>query len=251
MPVWGGHDIVIVMSESQNTKAEMPNLTSDDIIEWLKKNPDFLKKNPDAADHLIPPKDRTSGRSIVDFQHYMVEKLKADKKLVLDTTRDIIEVSRENMNNLARIHNAVLKVLEADNFDDFVQIITNDLGMVLDCDAVSLVIEDTQNVLPKSQSGLLKKVPAGTVDTWMDGNDARIQSGINGTEQIFGAAAGLVRSQALLRIDSQKQIPPAILAFGSRDPEMFRDGQGTDLIAFLCGVVERALKLWLSRPPQA
>lgn len=228
------------MSESQK-------LSDAEIVAYLKSNPKFLVNNPDAVDYLLPPKDTASGRSVVDFSHYMVEKLKSDKKMVLDTTRDIIEVSRENMNNLARIHEAVLKLLEAKDFNEFMQILTTDVPVTLDCDVVSLVIEEGKITVPESISSHVRMVPAGTLQSWMEGNDVRIQSNIKGHEVIFGAGAGLVRSQALLKVDATMDIPPTLIAFGSRDPEMFREGQGADLIAFLCGIVERILKLWLIR----
>lgn len=226
---------------------ESHKLSDEEILEYLKSNPTFLLKNPDAVDYLIPPKDTASGKGVVDFSHYMVEKLKNDKKMVLDTTRDIIEVSRENMNNLARIHEAVLKLLEAENFEEFVQTLTNDVPIVLDCDVVNMVIEDENSAIPESYRKSVRLVPAGTIDGWMEGNVSRIQSNVRGNEVIYGAGAGLVRSQALLRIDQTLSIPPTIIAFGSRDPDMFREGQGADLIAFLCQTVERMLKLWLIR----
>ena len=37
----------------------------------------------------------------------------------------------------------------------------------------------------------------------------------------------------------------AILAFGSRDPNMFDDGQATDQVSFLARVVERSFRAWL------
>lgn len=220
------------------------NMTEQDIIDYLKSNPKFLQKNPDAVDYLLPPKDNTNGRRVVDFQHYMVEKLKEDKRMVLDTTRDIIEVSRENMQNLARIHDAVLKILEAETFDQFIQILSVDVPVALDCDALSLVVEGDDR-LPKTQMRAVRIVPQGTIQNWMEGNDSRIQSNIKGTEAIFGEAAGLVQSQALLKIDQTMDIPTTMIAFGSRDPELFADGMGTDLISFLCGVVERALLIWM------
>ena len=224
--------------------AQEKNMTEQDIIDYLKSNPKFLQKNPDAVDYLLPPKDNTNGRRVVDFQHYMVEKLKEDKRMVLDTTRDIIEVSRENMQNLARIHDAVLKILEAETFDQFIQILSVDVPVALDCDAVSLIVEGDDR-LPKTQMRAVRIVPQGTIQNWMEGNDSRIQSNIKGTEAIFGEAAGLVQSQALLKIDQTMDIPATMIAFGSRDPELFAGGMGTDLISFLCGVVERALLIWM------
>jgi len=220
-------------------------MTEQDIIDYLKSNPKFLQKNPDAVDYLLPPKDTENGRRVVDFQHYMVEKLKTDKKMVLDTTRDIIEVSRENMNNLARIHEAVLKILEAETFDQFLQIISVDVPAALDCDAVTLIVESDSR-LPETSMRAMRVVGAGTCNTWMDGNDARLQSNVQGSTDIFGEAAGLVQSQALLKINQTMDIPPAIMAFGSRDPEMFIEGMGTDLVKFLCDVTERALKMWMT-----
>lgn len=225
-------------------QAQTKPMTEQDVIDYLKSNPKFLQKNPDAVDYLLPPKDTANGRHVVDFQHYMVEKLKADKRMVLDTTRDIIEVSRENMNHLARIHEAVLKILEAETFDHFIQIISVDVPAALDCDAVSLVMEDT-SIYPQSELRSLRDVANGTIARMMNGNYARVQSNINGSHEIFGEAAGLVKSQALININQTMGLGPTILAFGSRDPEMFVDGQGTDLISFLCNVVERALKLWM------
>ncbi len=225
-------------------QTQSKTMTEQDIIDYLKSNPKFLQKNPDAIDYLLPPKDTENGRRVVDFQHYMVEKLKADKRMVLDTTRDIIEVSRENMNHLARIHEAVLKILEAENFDQFLQIISVDVPAALDCDAVSLVMEDT-TPYPQSDLRALREVAKGTMSRIMNGNYSRVQSNINGAPEIFGEEAGLVKSQALININQTMGLGPTVLAFGSRDPEMFIDGQGTDLISFLCNVVERMLKLWM------
>lgn len=220
------------------------HMNEQDIIDYLKSNPKFLQKNPDVVDYLLPPKDTTNGRRVVDFQHYMVEKLKTDKKMVLDTTRDIIEVSRENMNNLARIHEAILKILEAETFDQFIQILSVDVPVALDCDVVML-IADNDGRLPQTEMRACRYVPQGTCATWMEGNDARIQSNIQGSTDLFGEAAGLVRSQALLKIDRTLNVPPCIVAFGSRDPEMFMEGHGTDLIRFLCDVTERVIKMWM------
>lgn len=219
-------------------------MTEQDIIDYLKSNPKFLQKNPDVIDYLLPPKDKSNGRRVVDFNHYMVEKLKADKRMVLDTTRDIIEVSRENMNHLARIHEAVLKILEAETFDQFIQILSVDVPVALDCDAVALLVEADEN-LPHSDMRSLRVVTKGTINTIMEGNDTRIQSNIKGDYEIFGEVAGVVQSQALLKINQTMDIPPAVMAFGSRDPEMFMDGMGTDLVRFLCDVTERALKMWM------
>lgn len=223
------------------------SLKEKDVLAWLKANPNFLVRHPDILEHLTPPKENM-GKGIVDFQHYMVQRLKKDKDLITDTTRDLIEVSRVNMNSITRIQDATLKLLEARNFIEFIQAITMDLGTILDVDMAVLVVETSGQDIPSMIASGIKVVPQGTISEWMGKDTVLLQSDIEGTEAIYGGGARLVRSQAVLRVDISMQTPPAVLCFGSRDPEMFRDGQGTELIGYLARVVERCFRQWLEVP---
>lgn len=229
------------------TTMTKPPLTEAEVKEYLARNPGFLQDHPDMCEVLLPPKENM-GRGVADFQHYMVQRLKKDKESVLETTRDLIEVSRVNMNSVNRIHTAVLRVLEARNFVEFVQAITMDLAAILDVDVAMFVIESEGRIDPGLQASGIKTVPVGTIDQWMAGHQSVLQDDIQGSEAIYGGAARLVRSQAVLRVDISMKTPAAVLCFGSRDPEMFRDGQGTELISFLARVVERCFRLWLDVP---
>lgn len=226
------------------TQIPPPNLDADDITEWLKSHPDFLKKNPDAIQYLIPPKQQ-SGKGIADFQTYMIERLKADKTEAIETAKEIVETARHNMNNQTRIHRAVLRLLEAESFEEFIESITADLTTLLDVDITSLVIESDDQKIPHITLPGIRIVPAGTLDKWMMGKNILHQSDISGVETVYGAGANLVRSQVLVRVDVSQKTPPAILAFGSRDPMMFQAGQGTEQVSFLAGVVERCIRSWL------
>jgi len=231
------------------TKTDDTTISETEVMDWLKANPGFLQKFPEACEYLVPPKDGTKGKGVVDFQHYMVQRLKQDKNAVIETTRDLIEVSRLNMTSVGRIHEATLKVLEARNFLGFIQAITMDLAAILDVDAVVLVVESDGSAATAGMNAAgIKVVPQGTISQWMGGETSMLQSDINGSDAVWGGAARLVRSQAVLRVDISMQTPPAILAFGSRDPEMFRDGQGTELVSYLARVVERCFRLWLDVP---
>ena len=221
------------------------SLTAGDIIAWLKDHPDFLVKHPSACDHLIPPK-QANGKGIADFQTYMIERLKADKTEAMETVKEIVETARHNMNNQTRIHRAVLRLLEAENFEEFMDSITSDLTNLLDVDITSLVIETDGDKIPHVTLPGIRIVPHGTLDKWMTGKTILHQSDISGIESIYGAGAHLVRSQVLVRVDVSKRTPPAVLAFGSRDPFLFQPGQGTEQIAFLAGVVERCIRSWLN-----
>jgi uncharacterized protein len=219
-------------------------LSADVILQWLKDNPTFLSKYPEAIDLLAPPAS-IEGRKIADFQSYMIERLKADKSEAIETARGIVETARNNMNNQTRIHRAVLRLLEANDFNEFVEVITNDLTALLDVDITTLVIETNGREIPHIHTNGIRVVPEGTLNKWMQGKHTLLQNDIGGIEAIYGAGATLVRSQALVRIDISMQTPPCIVAFGSRDSQLFQPNQGTELVSFLARVIERQFRSWL------
>lgn len=222
-------------------------LTPQEVIEFLQANPKFLQQNPEACDFLIPPKSG-NGKNVADFQSFMIARLKNDKEKVLETTQAIVENARSNMNNQQRIHKVILRLLEARNFEEFIHIITMDLSTMLNTDISVLVVESNGHDIPHITNNGIRVLPTGTIDQWMKGQNVLLQSNIGGLEAIYGGGANLVQSQALLRVDISMDTPPAILAFGSRDPNMFQDGQGTELVDFLARVVERTFRSWLSLP---
>lgn len=233
---------------TQTSPPAAPQLDDDAIIAWLKVHPDFLQRNPDIVEALLPPR-QDGGRRIADFQSYMIDRLKIAKTRADETAREIVETARNNMNSQTRIHRAVLRLLEASSFDEFIQTLISDLTNLLDVDITSLVVEADGQEIPHINTLGIRIVPEGTVDKWMQGKTTLLQSDISGIEAIFGAGATLVRSQALIRVDIAMQTPPAILAFGSRDPQFFSPTQGTELVSFLARVVERQFRTWLLLPP--
>lgn len=229
------------MSEKTATVTIKP----DDIVAYLKDHPQFLQDYPDILDTLIPPR-LNNGKGIADFQSYMIERLKADKEEVIGTAREIVENTRANMNNQQRIHAAVLRLLESNSFDDFIRVITLDLAAILDVDIAVMIIE-SEDITHVNTSGI-RLVPAGTLDNWMGDKPVLLQGNISGIEPIYGGGATLVQSQILLRVGISMDTPPAMIAFGSRNPSMFQPGQATDQILFLTHVIERCFRMWLNLP---
>jgi uncharacterized protein YigA (DUF484 family) len=229
------------------TDAMTLTTTAEDVIDYLRDHPNFLGQHPEAIDLLAPPRV-ASGKGIADFQSYMIERLKADKEGALTSNKEIVETSRANMNNQRRIHEAVLRILECESFDDFIQTITLDLSTMLGVDISVLLVEADGTKIPHVQTNGIRIIPHGTADGWMGEENVLIQDNISGIEAVYGGGAALVRSQILLRVDISMNTPPAILAFGSRNPDLFTKGQATDQIQFLARVIERSFRSWLALP---
>lgn len=228
------------MSAKAVTKA-----SKDDVIAYLRLNRDFFKENPEVLEQLEIP-GREHGKGVVDFQGALLSRLKADKAGAQKMQRDLIDTVRANMNNQSRIHTAVLVLLEADSFEEAVAVVTQDFPVLLDVDTVNLVIESTSKEIPFINQSGIRFARQGTVQKWLGAGDALLQGGISGSEEIFGPGAGLVKSQALLRIEISEGTPAGILAFGSRVDDAFGPQQGIDQVGFLAQVVERCFRIWLT-----
>lgn len=222
-------------------------LSAEEILTYLKDHPAFLEENPEACDLLVSPKMQ-DGKKIKDFQSYMIERLKSDKNEAIETTKEVVTTVRNNMNNQARVHRAILRLVEASSFENFVHVITMDLSTMLDVDITVLLVESNGDDIPHIHTNGIRVLPQGTIDKWLGKKDSLLESDIQGVEAIYGGGSTLVKSQALVRVDISMDTPPALMAFGSRDPNLFQDGQATEQITFLARIVERMFRLWLNIP---
>jgi uncharacterized protein YigA (DUF484 family) len=220
------------------------SMTEDDVISYLRGQKDFFVRNPDVLEDMDAPVEG-GGSGVVNFQSALLSRLKADKSNAQRVQRELIETARANMSNYSRIQTAVLVLLEAESFEEFISVMTQDFPVLLDVDTVNLVIESTSKEIPFVNQSGIRFAHRGTTEKYLGKGDALLQSNINGTEEIFGPGAGLVKSQALLRLEISNNTPAGIMAFGSRDPEAFRPDMAIDQIGFLAQVVERCFRLWL------
>lgn len=219
--------------------------TGDQVLAFLRANPTFLCEQSAALAEVDAP-SRPLGEGITDFQQVMIERLRNRVEETTEVAQELIDTSRDNLNNQARVHECVLTLLSATSFEQLIQYVSTDLAVILDLDTVCLCIESTGPEFPVDSVTL---VPSGFVDRIMGkGKDLQLRADISGDPEIFEAAAPLVRSQALVRLTVSSATPPCLLAFGSRAPEKFNPGQATDLLAFLSSVLAQLIRIWLDLP---
>jgi len=159
------------------------------------------------------------------------------------------------MSTLHQVHEAVLLLLRAGSFDQFLEITTFDLPALFNVDTVKFCIESDaaefyagkfEEEDTASGIGFLE---VGTVDKIM-GKDKSIvlisdtgKQFLYGFEQIFSDCSGIIESAAILRMSLPSSQRPCLLAFGVRIPGHFYDGQGTEMLSFFAQVFEHLFDL--------
>jgi uncharacterized protein len=221
--------------------------TSDEVAAFLREHPDFLAQHAELVPHLTPP-NIERGEGVVDFQYFMVERLRHEIGRLKEQQRELVTTTRANLNNQNRIHAAVLFLLDARNFEQLIQTVTTELAVLLDLDVACLIVESNGQDTPHVHASGVRVVEEGTIARLLGRNDILLRRDVEGDPAIYGAASGLVRSEALIRLHVSDDTPPGLLAFGSREPDMFHTGQGTELVGFLARVVERCIRSWLDLP---
>lgn len=217
------------------------------IAAYLVAHPDFVQRHPALLRTLTPPSiDR--GKGVVDFQRFMVARLQGDLDKLNSENTALIHTARANAHSQSRVHAATLALIEARSLGQLLEILTGDLMDILDVDVIAMVVESNGVDLPHVAASGIRIVEQGAVEDWLGHRDVQLQGGVAGDPAIYGPGAGLIQSEALLRLNISSRTPAGLVAFGSRDPELFQEGQGTELIAFLGSVIERLLRAWLDLP---
>lgn len=218
------------------------DLNPEDVLEFLRRNPGFLQQYPELISTL-PEEVRGAGDNIVDFQQVMVHKLRQDKQHAEDRQRLLVDNVRNNMTVQARMHAGILRLLDARDLEELTEVISSELSLMLEVDAITISVESSVANDKNTVFHGIRMVEPYFVDNHLGADrDAVLQANVTGDPRLFGSAARLIKSHALLRLNLGQDMPEALLAFGSRDPLLFANGQGTELVAFLAGVIERLLR---------
>jgi uncharacterized protein len=226
--------------------AEPREIGSREVLAYLRRHPEFLEEHPEALRLLRPP-GREMGDGVVDFERFLYDRRREEVTRLTAEYRNLLAVTRGNLASQSRVHKAALAILAAPSFGQLLQILTTDFAVLLDVDVVTLAVENMAGITPRMAVGGIQLLKPGTVET-LFGEDRPVlyDADVTGDPMLFGGGAGLVRSQALLRLRFGRESPTGLLCIGSRKAGRFHPGLGTELLGFLGRVVGLAVGLWLN-----
>ncbi len=232
-------------------EAQAQPVSGDQVSAYLRRHPEFLADNPELLDVQQPP-SRVRGKGVVDLQQFQVQRLRDEVGSLTSLRDELISAGRSNLSTQSRVHQAVLVILNARSFEEFVEIITTDMAAILDLDVVTIGVEKADQGATWQPTAGVYCLETGSIDALLGpGGTMLLRENVTGDPAIFDGGAGLVQSDALIRLTISDSTPPALLALGSRQPDAFHDGQGTELLVFLSQVLEVTFRAWLNLPPKA
>ena len=227
-----------------------------DLRDLILAEPERLLEDRDVMNALVAANERAMGANIVDLRGIAMQRLESRLDRLEDTHRSVIAAAYENLAGTNQIHRAVLQLLEPASFEGFIAALQGEVAQTLRVDIVRLVLETVQDdgeAAPAlSKLGEVVQIgPRGHVGDYLtNGRNVAVRPVVLRpttalAASVYGTQASEIRSEALMKLDLGKDRLPAMLAFGSEDPHMFKTSHGTDLLAFFAGVFERQMRQWL------
>jgi uncharacterized protein YigA (DUF484 family) len=217
------------------------------VRETIMADPGVLLDDKDIMRVLVAANERAMGPNIVDMRGIAMDRLEARLDRLEDTHRSVIAAAYDNVAGTAQIHRAVLRMLEPQRFETFLRDLGTDVASILRVDSLKLIIEaddvDADDGVERLESVLVME-PRGFVDAYLRagrGGPARdVVLRPVGEASVHDLG---IRSEAALRLDLGDDV--GLLALGAREERQFQAQHGTDLLAFLGGATERALRRFL------
>ncbi|SFE56561.1 hypothetical protein SAMN04488523_108131 [Sulfitobacter brevis] len=227
----------------------------DSLREAIISRPDVILDDSDVMQALIAANEKAMGGNIVDLRSIAMERLESRLDRLEDTHRSVIAAAYENLAGTNQIHRAILRMLDAVEFETFLRDLGGEVADIMRVDAVKLVLESVQNDSNPTVQRLgevLSVAEPGFIDDYITKGrgGAPRQVTLRGlqdaSEVIYGGKAEWIRSEACLKLDFGTGRLPGLLVLGAEDPHLFGPQQGTDLLTFFTGVFERTMRRWLS-----
>lgn len=233
-------------------------MSNDAFRQQILSDPAAVLDDQDVLRALISANSGFGDRKIVDLRGVLIDRLEDRLDLLEGTHRDVVAAAYENLAGTQSVHRAVIALIGARGFDDFLSVLADDFRHILALDAVKLCVESGDVIAgqPLGPQGAHKRailaLPRGGAAAYCSdsgGAHARavlLRPTTRGGSLIYGHRAADIQSEAILRFTIGTADVPALLVLGASDPKRFHAEQGTDLLTFLGQVVARVTEKWLT-----
>jgi uncharacterized protein YigA (DUF484 family) len=225
---------------------EKTEISEAEVIAYLRAHPKLLLNNPKLLSELAPDR-RFESETVVDMQRFVVQRLRRQVDELKASSEHLVTTTRSNMSILEKTHECALAVLHAEDFAALGRLLAEEIPLFMSVDAAAIGIEvdAASGLLPPGADAAIRPLTPGTVDMLMGtGAPARLRTKADGGTALYGAAEGLVTSDALVRLEPLGTMPVGVFAVGSREEGYFSEDQGTELLGFLTEVVRYAVARW-------
>jgi uncharacterized protein YigA (DUF484 family) len=185
--------------------------------------------------------------TVIPFEERAVAHLRDRLGAVEEANQDLIAFARGHSGAVSSIHSAVLAAMEADGIDALLHVVTQEWPLILGIDAVALALIVGDKGFRADGNGV-QSVEPRLVERAIGQVDGVEMRTVRRGHPLFGPACGLIRAEALIRIECEPPLPRGLLALGQRAELSLDARHGSELLMFLGRSVAAIIRRWLIDP---
>jgi len=219
-------------------------LAVDDVIVYLKANPEFFLHHPDAIEDLVLSSAPAGTISLAQRQN---ARLQTKINQLHEQLHSLIDTARQNTELQARVHTLCLKLMDAPNLAALLPVLVSELKQQFNADEISLRLfySESEHDLPETSENITQ--------CHIDDEALKVFDKVLGKQQpvcgrlsnaqkavLFGEKQDKVASIACLPIGHEPCC--GLLAIASYDQDRFHANMATDYLAFLGEILMRLLR---------
>ena len=237
-------------NEARTRERRRSGLNKSAVRAFLLENPEFVLDDSELSHAVIDLGSARYGKNVVNLQSAVMARMRQRLRAVEIEREEMLDAAEMNLLSMNQVHDAVLTMLEAPSFADFLDIVGGRFAELLCVDSVRLCVETVPRNTDKPPSGveILRPIAPGSVARFFDNAPWGVSLRAISVETAALHSAGDIESEALIRLDFGPDSRPGVLLFGSRDIDRFHEEQGGELLHFLGGAISRAMRRWLDDP---
>lgn len=216
----------------------------DDVIAYLKANPEFFLHHPDAIEGLVLSSAPAGTISLAQRQN---ARLQAKISQLQEQLHTLIDNARQNTELQARVHDLCLKLIDSPNLAALLPLLLTELKQQFNADEISLRLfyNESAHDLPDTSDNI--------VQCHIDDESLKVFDKVLGKQEpvcgrlsnaqkavLFGEIQEEVASIACLPIGHEPCC--GLLAIASYDEDRFHANMATDYLAFLGEILMRLLR---------
>lgn len=214
------------------------------IIKGLYKHPNIFTENPELVELITPPSKKK--KNILDMQEYMIASLQKNCQDLREKNNFLVNLSKENLNNQEKIHNAVLSILSSKSLNDTIEKILNKLPKLLDVDKVFLCLQKYNSDQPPIDNKNIKNIETEQLQDLIGAKTCILTNNLeNSYLSMLEIKKNDFKSFAIILIFGEIETFKGILVFASKQKSTFDQSKGTILLEFLSKTISCCLNIWL------
>ena len=181
---------------------------------------------------------------VISFEERAVATLRDRLGAAKSANEELIAFARGHSGATASIHAAVVSLIDADSIDELFETVTRVWPRLLGLDHVALALVADGMGFRVVRDGV-EPVEPRLIDRVIGELDPVTMRTVARGHALFGAAAGGIRSEALVMLRAEAPLPYGLLLLGQNEAASLDARHGMQLLGFLGNSLGAMLRRWL------